>query len=83
MCMLGRRLHLLIDEDRYRRLEARARERGVPVARVVREAIDAHLPSDADRRRVAMKRILQADPMPVPDPEALRRELDEIRTGGQ
>jgi hypothetical protein len=77
--MLDRRLHVLLDEERYRRLEARARERGVSVARVVREAIDAAFPGEVERKKRAAKAILEADPMPVPEPEELRRELDEIR----
>jgi hypothetical protein len=80
MHMYGRRLHLLVDEERYRRLEAKARERGVSVARIVREAIDAALPGDADRRRAAGKRILRAEPMPVPDPADLKKELEGVRS---
>jgi len=82
MCMLDRRVQILLDEERYRRLEAEARRRRSSVASVVREAIDRLLPSDRAERMAAGRRILEAEPMPVPDPEELRKELDEIRGGG-
>ncbi len=64
MCMLERRLQILLDEGRYQRISSLAKARGVSVATVVREAIDHGLP---------------AEPMPVPPPETLRGELDELR----
>lgn len=83
MHMLDRRLQVLLDEDRYRRLEAEARRRRTSVAQVVRDAIDSVLPADVARKRAALKEILEAEPMPVPkDPADLKRELDEIRGGG-
>jgi hypothetical protein len=50
------------------------------VAVVVREAIDAAFPSDADARSAAARAILHAQPMSVPDPGELRAELDGIRS---
>lgn len=79
MCMLERRLQILLDEERYRRLAEQARARGVSVARVVREAIDAHLPRSGAKRSAAARRILGAERMQVPDPRALLEELDEVR----
>lgn len=78
--MLTRRLHVLLDEGRYRRLTAEAGRRGVPVAVVVREAIDAALPGDSDERYSAARSILGAVAMPVPDPAELRAEMDEARS---
>ena len=50
MCMLERRVHLLLDEPRYRRVAALARTRGISVAAVIREAIEQTIPEeDADR----------------------------------
>ena len=82
--MLTHRLHILVDEDRWQRLDREATRRKVPVAAVVRDAIDAALPaSDADARRAAADALLRAEPMDVPDdPADLERELDEIRAGG-
>jgi hypothetical protein len=74
---LERRVHLLLDEERYRKLEVEAKHRHVSVAAVIRDAID-RMPSDADRRRRAIEFVLAAPPTPVPDdPRELRRELDE------
>jgi len=76
---LERRVHLLLDEPRYRRVAREASRRGVSVAAVIREAID-RMPSDRDMRRDAIAAILDAGPMPVPkDPADLRRELDSDR----
>ena len=83
MCMsLDRRLQLLLDEERYARVEAIARRERRSVASVIREAIDAHTSSSPDRRAAAWARILQADPMPVPPPEDLRAELEQMRGRG-
>ncbi|MGH7641055.1 MAG: antitoxin [Candidatus Dormibacteria bacterium] len=79
MSMLDRRLQVLIDGARWSRLEREAARRRVPVAVLVREAIDQQIPQDADERRAALQSILDADPMAVPDPAPLRRELDRIR----
>jgi hypothetical protein len=77
--MLTHRLQILLDEDRYAKVARAARQRGVSVAAVIRDAID-HLPTDPEQRREAIDVILAAEPMPVPDdPTELRRELDETR----
>lgn len=75
-------MQVLIDESRWRRLEERARRRGVSVGHVVREAIDAYLPSDEERRRRAWQELLAAPKMEVPDPDELRREINEARSRG-
>jgi hypothetical protein len=79
MHMLDRRLQILLDNERYERLLRVARERSVSVATVVREAIDRGLESPDARRRSAGRRVLDAPDMPVPDLDALRSELDELR----
>ncbi len=74
--MLSRRLQILIDEDRYERVSSEARSRGVPVAVIVREAIDRSFPGEATRR-AAIDEILAAEPMSVPETvEELRREVE-------
>lgn len=76
---LERRVQLLLDEPRYRKVAGEARRRHVSVAAVIREAID-RLPAGADRRRAAIAEILAAESMPLPaDPAELRRELDAAR----
>ncbi|MBV8084219.1 MAG: antitoxin [Chloroflexi bacterium] len=80
MSMLDRRLRVLIDEDRWSRLEHEAARRGVAVAVLVREAIDERYPGDADERRRALQSLLDGDLMPVPDdPRQLRQALDASR----
>lgn len=77
---LDRRVQLLLDEPRYRKLAGEAERRRVSVAAVIREAID-QLPSDSDKRRAAIAQVLAAEPMPVPgDPADLRRELDRAHS---
>ena len=81
MCMpLDRRLQVLLDEERYRRVASLARARGTSVAAVIREAIDRGLPSPDRRRAAAGRRVLDAEPMPVPDVADLVAELEELRS---
>ncbi len=77
--MLDRRLQVLIDEERWLRLEHEAQRRRVPVSVLVREAIDERYPTDAEDRRWALQAILDAEPMEVPDdPRDLKAELDDV-----
>lgn len=76
---LEHRLQLLLDDERHRRITAVARERGVSVATVVREAIDRGIADPAGRRRSAGRRVLEASDMPVPEPRDLKDELDALR----
>jgi len=83
MRTLDRRVHLLLDGPRYRKVAGEAERRGVSVAEVIREAID-RIPTDVDVRRRAVAEILAAGPMSVPrDPRDVRRELDEARELGR
>jgi hypothetical protein len=83
MCMpLDHRLQILLDDERHRRITAAARERGVSIATVVREAIDRGLADPIERRRAAGARVLEAPDIDVPDPADLREELNEMRGRG-
>ncbi|MGH9074945.1 MAG: hypothetical protein ACRDZQ_12635, partial [Acidimicrobiales bacterium] len=75
-----RRLQVLIDEDRWLRLEHEAAQRGVSIGTLVREAIDGRFPGNSGERRVALQGVLDAGPMAVPDPEGLREELEALRS---
>lgn len=66
MSRLNRRLQVLLDEERYDRLEREAARRGSPVVTVVREAVDRLLAEETDRR-AAGDRLLAAPPMQVDD----------------
>lgn len=80
MSMYSHRLQILIDDGRHARITRAAKERGVSVATVVREAIDRGMAGGDDRRRAAARNLLDAPDMAVPaDPAALREELDELR----
>jgi hypothetical protein len=76
---LEHRLQILIDDERHRKISAAARERGVSVATIVREAIDRGLTTPDARRRAAGQRLLEAPDMPVPDTDELLAELDALR----
>lgn len=76
---LDHRLQILIDDERHRRISAAARERGVSVATIVREAIDRGLANPDTRRRAAGRRLLDAPDMALPEPSDLRAELDALR----
>ena len=79
MSTLERRVQILLDEPRYRRVSSEARRRRVSVATVVRDAID-QMTSGAETRKDAIAGVLAAEPMAVPsDPAELRRELDAAR----
>ena len=81
MCMLTHRLQILIDDARFRRLEAVARERRLSIAAVIRDAIDAALPADLAKKERAAAALLAVEPMPVPETvEELKAELDEARS---
>lgn len=80
MSVFEHRLQILLDDERHRRITSLARERGVSVATVVREAIDRGLANPADRRKSAGQRLLDAPDTAVPDPGELKDELDTLRT---
>ena len=70
---------MLLDDERHARITTVARERGVSVATVVREAIDRGVADPSDSRRSAGRRILEAADMTVPDPAGLGEELEALR----
>jgi len=76
---LERRLQVLIDEERHQRIVKVARERGVSMSAVVREALDRGRLDPQSRRRAAGERLLEAADMAVPEPPDLRAELEELR----
>lgn len=82
MCMLSRRVQILLDEERHERLLAESRRRRLSVGALVREAIDRAYPSDAAKRRAAGRAILAAPRMPAPTFEELKAELDELHSRG-
>lgn len=79
MSMYSHRLQILLDDGRHERIAAAARQRGVSVATVVREAIDRGLPTQDGPRRAAARRLLDAPDMAVPSVAELKDELEALR----
>jgi predicted DNA-binding protein len=81
---LTRRTQLLLDDERYRRLEERAAASGRSMASLIREAIDVALDEgDAESRAQAGRRLLAA-PLPPgdePDWEESKRQMLDSRGG--
>jgi len=81
---LTRRTQILLDEDRYRRLEQHSDETGASIAALIRDAIDEAYPSvSIDRARAAAEFLRDAqanpDPGPAEDWEVVKeRMLDEM-----
>lgn len=71
MSVMERRLQLLLDQERYARVEAEARRSGRSVAAVIREAIDFRFDVDlrAEQRSAAARRLLELTAEPDPGPE--------------
>jgi predicted transcriptional regulator len=84
MHMLTRRTQLLLDDDRYRRLERRARGTGQSVAAVIREAIDEKL--EADHRELARDEagawLLAQPASPAPEPDWATTKHEMLDTWG-
>jgi hypothetical protein len=79
MHILDRRLQILLDDARYRRVATAARERKTSVAAIIREAIDQALPVELERKRRAADELLSAEPVTVP--ETVEELKAEIRAG--
>jgi hypothetical protein len=54
------RTQISLTDDQMRRLRAEARRRGVPIAEVVRDAVDRAVPVDPANRRARFDRLLGA-----------------------
>jgi len=75
--MVMERLQILVTSQQRELLERRARDRGVAVAALVREAIDAHVLKRTLEERMAAVARLEAMPrVKVPPPEDLRELID-------
>jgi len=80
MHMLERRLQILLDDARYRRVATAAKQRKTSVAAVIRDAIDQALPGGLEKKRAAWEELQKAEPMPVPETvEELKAEIRESR----
>jgi predicted DNA-binding protein len=82
MPSLTRRTQLLLDDDLHRRLREIATQRGISIGALIREAIDEKLSSVQDARARAIDKLLAAEPMPVEDWPALKKQMLEDRYAG-
>lgn len=62
-------MQVLLDHDRYGRLEEEARRRGQSVGATVRDAIDLLLEADPGRRLLARRALLRLDGGGGPEPD--------------
>ena len=80
MCMsLTHRLQVLLDEEQYARLSTLARTENRSIGSLIRQAVDQVWTTPDEEKVALLEAILAEQPMPVPDPEELSRELDSIR----
>lgn len=82
MPSLSRRVQILLDADRHRRLELRARATGASVGALVREAIDVAFPGVETDCERAGEALLSAAPMPVDDWERVKEDLLSLNERG-
>lgn len=77
--MLSRRLQVLLDEERWQRLEQQSSRTGASIGSIVRRALDDALPAPGGDAATAAAVLLDAEPMRVGDWAAQKREmLDEL-----
>ena len=73
--MLNRRLQVLLDDERWERLEKRSAQTGASVGEVVRRAIDDAVPPTRENASEAMRSFLDSPPAPVGDWAEMKREM--------
>lgn len=80
MATLERRVQVLFDPERYKELEAAARDAGMSVGAFIREAIDERLAERSTDRLAILKELFaQADSVPqrpLPDWEELKADYE-------
>jgi hypothetical protein len=86
---LTKRTHVLLDDERFRRLRERSAASGRSVGALIREAIDQLLSDEreadraaAEAREKALASFLDAEPMPVADWPEMEREIEEAYERG-
>lgn len=79
--MLTRRLQVLLDEERWERLQARSATSGASVGAIVRSALDEALPATVPSAEEAAAQLLASAPTPVGDWPEMKRELLDARGG--
>jgi hypothetical protein len=76
-----RRTQLLLDDERWQRVQRRADETGASFGEVIRRAIDVGIPAPQSERSAAIRRLLDAEPIAVKDWDDWKREIRDERLG--
>ena len=80
---MPRRLDVRLDDERRRRLEEVASEKGAAISEIVRRLIDdAYEDVMRERRRDAVERLTGLNVEAPPEPGALSRELEAAHEPG-
>ncbi|KKM11371.1 hypothetical protein SY88_09045 [Clostridiales bacterium PH28_bin88] len=77
---LTERMEIRLDYERMQLLKKESRERGVSMAEIVREAIDARYRATRDDKLRAAEELFQVE-APVDDWEEMKRQIEEARRG--
>lgn len=86
MCMstsgpqsLRHRTQLLLDDELHQRLRETAAQRGISMGALIREAVREKFSRVQDDRARAIDKLLAAEPMPVEDWPAMKKQMLEDR----
>ncbi len=78
--MPSTRTQIYLTDDQRRRLDARGRRTGAPLARMIREAVDAYLADDAPDTQAALDETFGTNPeLEIPDRDEWTRDPDPGR----
>lgn len=80
MATLTRRLQVLLDQERFDRLEHLAQQRGSTIAVLVRDALDRAYPAEGLPADVAADRFLARPPIDFGQWADLKREIEDSFT---
>lgn len=78
MCMYSERTQVLLSKAQVARLKRIAARDRRSVGAVIRDAVDAYVDPDLERRRRALREILAMD-LPVDDWDVMKRQIEESR----
>ena len=79
MATLTERLEVRLERHQLRQLKQQARQHGVSVAQLVRQAIELFLKEDREARLGAAERLCQIE-APIADWDQMEREIEEARS---
>lgn len=75
--MASTRTQIYLTDDQRRRLDARGRQNGAPMARLIREAVEAYLADDKADVEAALEETFGATPdLELPDRDEWERGAD-------